>query len=117
MITPPMVPSEAVIARLEQAGRVLTAYGGIFVTAVIIGIYFGWLDSPLMQGVRANTLLLQQHALSEAEVARIRLEAIRVQTEEAKRMTDALERIIRILKILDCGGIPDKTLRDRCMSL
>lgn len=111
-----IVPDDATLTRAERIGRILYTYGGVFIIFIIVGVYFGWINSPLFIAVKENQKLLLRHEIDQKELVTEFNTNVKFMREEIAKNKEALERLIRLLKIMDCGDIIDKTLRERCLA-
>jgi hypothetical protein len=107
MSVAPLPPREW-LERANLVARIMREYIGIALIAAVIGVYFGWLRSPLFEEVRGNQRMLIEHDKHALEIIAIR-------SEESRRITEALARITEVLKMIDCGDIKDAALRERCL--
>jgi hypothetical protein len=100
---------------LERLGRIVNQVGVPLLLVFFIAVNIGWIDSPLSRAIRENTMLnnqildrLADHDRRTAAMEHERLEGFKVAVEAIKRLTD-------VLKLVDCGAIPDARLRERCL--
>ena len=94
--------------RLERLGRIMFNFGGPLLLLYFIALYSGWIPSPLLARAESIERVLVKH---DAQVSGI----VAQRTEETRLLTLALNRVADVLKMIDCGEIPDRALRERCL--
>lgn len=94
---------------LERLGRILNLFGVPLLGVLFITVYFGWLPSPLLARAESIERVLVKH---DQQVAGIIVQ----RTQETHMLSEALNRVADILKMIDCGDITDARLRDRCLA-
>ena len=94
--------------RLERFGRIISAFGVPIFCVVFLALYLGWLPSPLSDDTHMMAQLLARH---DAHVRTIIAERIK----QDQKLVDTLSRITDVLKLIDCGQITDRAIRERCL--
>jgi len=101
--------TDGTLERAERLGRLLSAFGLPLLALVFLAVLMGWLPSPLLTEVQGVQATLATH---DRRVERV----IAERTEEARQMIAILGRLTDVLKMIDCGDIMDRALRERCLA-
>ena len=111
-----IIPSGDAINRLDLLGRVVNSVGVPLLLVFIMAVYFGYIRSPLDDKVNRNEQTLERLETTMKEHQDFADSAIKELNENYKNYTAMLERLIGVIKMIDCGEIPDAELRQRCLA-
>ncbi len=115
MSVPPGVPSADTIHRLDLLSKVINTGGVPLMLVFLVAAHTGWIRSPLGDRVTANTVAIERIEGLLTKHERFADGAVTELTNELKHFTASQERMIQLIKIINCGTIPDSSVRDRCM--
>ena len=95
--------------RLERLGAIMHDVGVPLILVLFVAVYFGWLSSPLLDRAESIEARLVTH---DGRVVAV----IAQRSQETRMLAEALTRLAEILKMIDCGAIEDRALRERCLA-